>query len=524
MTVNGKAAQRKALIVGISDYANLDKLDFCKNDGMEVYKVLTSIGYEIPDKNKLVGEVNGEMVEIAIRDFFRDIRNNPDDTLLFYYSGHGVPDIDGDMYIASSDIDSEEPYRRGFPIEKLAKMMQRSTSTRVVVILDCCYSGLLKISKGNEQSAAKIGTTIIEDTSRKLQGQGKYILSASQALQEAYASRTGEHSLFTYYLLEGLKGNTKSIDSEGNVTPESLVNYAYGEIMNPDNKVPRQRPRITRAEGSGNIILASYPELKPKKIEDTLASMLKLLREGNVQEFNKMRESNSAILPEPDFSEKNLHGAHIAGANLSNVNLNRVDFSEADLEGANLANANFYRAYLERANLSNTNCTNTVFEAANLTNANLTKANLTNANLTKANLYHANISSEDLQQAKRNGAIYEPPTKTHEAVVHKGILRSKSKILIAALATVIAIALSLALLTYYNHSPATSNEEYTYLHKGGALSQQGNYTQAIPFFDKALFIDPEFQLALYGKGVALQYLGNNKEAIKYFDKDLYCLT
>jgi len=202
-----------------------------------------------------------------------------------------MPDIYGDMYIASSDIDPEEPYRRGFPLEKLSKMMQRSTSTRVVVILDCCYSGSLKISKGNGQSAAKIGTTIIEDTSRKLQGQGKYILSASQALQEAYASRTGEHSLFTYYLIEGLKGNTKSIDTDGNVTPESLVNYAYGEIMNPDNKVPtkyRQSPKITRAEGSGNIILASYPKLRPKKIEDTLTSMLKLLREGNVQEFNKM--------------------------------------------------------------------------------------------------------------------------------------------------------------------------------------------------------------------------------------------
>jgi hypothetical protein len=439
MSANSKAAQRKALVVGISDYANLQKLDFCKNDGREVYDVLTSRGYEIPDKNNLVGEVNGEMVEKAIHDFFRDIRNNPDDTLLFYYSGHGVPDIDGDMYIASSDIDPEEPYRRGFSLEKLAKMMQRSTSTRVVVILDCCYSGSLKISKGDGQSAAKIGTTIIEDTSRKLQGQGKYILSASQALQEAYASRTGEHSLFTYYLIEGLKGNTKSIDSDGNVTPESLVNYAYGEIMNPDNKQAIQRPKITRAEGSGNIILASYPELKPKKIEDTLASMLKLLREGNVQEFNKMRESNSAILPEPDFSEKNLHGAHIPGANLSNTNLNRVDFSEADLEGANLTNVNFYRAYLERANLTNTNCTNAVFEAANLSNANLTNANLSNANLTnanlsnasltnanlsnanltKANLYRAKIFSGDLQRARTDGAIYEPPDKTHKIAVQK---------------------------------------------------------------------------------------------------------
>jgi hypothetical protein len=50
----------------------------------------------------------------------------------------------------------------------------------------------------------------------------------------------------------------------------------------PLDKRPRQRP-ITRAEGSTNIILASYHKLKPLKIEDTFTLMLKLLREGNVQ-------------------------------------------------------------------------------------------------------------------------------------------------------------------------------------------------------------------------------------------------
>ncbi len=83
--------QKKALVVGISDYTNLQKLDFCKNDGKEVYDVLTSLGYEISDKNKLVGKVKGEKVKDAIYDFFDNMRNNSDDTLLFYYSGHGVP-------------------------------------------------------------------------------------------------------------------------------------------------------------------------------------------------------------------------------------------------------------------------------------------------------------------------------------------------------------------------------------------------------------------------------------------------
>ena len=82
-----------------------------------------------------------------IGDFFDDPNNHPDDTLLFYYSGHGVPGVD-DTYLASSDIDPDKPYKRGFPFEDLSKMMERErcTATRVVVILDCCYSGAAKLS------------------------------------------------------------------------------------------------------------------------------------------------------------------------------------------------------------------------------------------------------------------------------------------------------------------------------------------------------------------------------------------
>lgn len=59
-------------------------------------------------------------------------------------------------------------------------MVQRSISTRVVAILDCCYSGAAKVSKGQEDDAAKIGRASIHEKSRNLlsQGQGKYILAA----------------------------------------------------------------------------------------------------------------------------------------------------------------------------------------------------------------------------------------------------------------------------------------------------------------------------------------------------------
>ena len=43
--------------------------------------------------------------------------------------------------------------------------------------------------------------------------------------------------------------------------------------------------------------------------------------------------------------------------------------------------------------------------------------------------------------------------------------------------------------------------------KGFTLGGVGNYTEAIEYFDKALAIDPHYELALYNKGVTLDSLG-----------------
>ena len=60
--------------------------------------------------------------------------------------------------------------------------------------------------------------------------------------------------------------------------------------------------------------------------------------------------------------------------------------------------------------------------------------------------------------------------------------------------------------------------------KGDALYSLGNDTQgyenAIQYYDKALAIDPKDTYALNGKGNALSDQGNYTQAIQYYDKAL----
>jgi len=86
-----------------------------------------------------------------------------------------------------------------------------------------------KIGKGSDEDAVRKWRRIMEERSKNLQQQQqrhvKCILAASLSHQEAYALKEEEHSVFTKYLLKGLKGeDNESIDNEGNVTPQSLSN------------------------------------------------------------------------------------------------------------------------------------------------------------------------------------------------------------------------------------------------------------------------------------------------------------
>ena len=151
---------KKALVIGVSDYEDpsLEKLSFCKNDGEEMCSVLTSIGFDIPEDNKLFGSVKEKEMKERIANFFTNPDITSQHTLLFYFSGHGVPDTEGDVYLATSELNSKWPMIGGFPFLFLTKFMNSSLSTRVISILDCCYSG------GSRQLKEILNSSVIKGT------------------------------------------------------------------------------------------------------------------------------------------------------------------------------------------------------------------------------------------------------------------------------------------------------------------------------------------------------------------------
>jgi hypothetical protein len=176
---------KKALVIAISEYDKLEPLGFCKKYGDEMCKRLISSGYSVPQDRKLIGRVGHSELRDSIIDFFYDANIQPTDTVLFYFSGDGILGDDGEHYLSTSEIDPNIPRRRGFSFDELTKIRGDCNSKTVFTILDCCYSGADKPSKGHEDDAAKIGKEIIINNSKN-PGEGRCILAACKAMQEAY--------------------------------------------------------------------------------------------------------------------------------------------------------------------------------------------------------------------------------------------------------------------------------------------------------------------------------------------------
>ena len=286
--------QKKALILSISDYQdeNLEDLEFCKNDGQEMFNTLKSIGYEIIDENFLVGKIDYEKAKKTIIKFFQDENVNPKDTLLIYFSGHGVLDGYGGRFFATSQTSTRFPEEYGISFDFLTEQMKKSNSEKKVAILDCCFSGDAlssitgkSVSGGakGEKQAEKLGR---EALSRHFEGsQGNCVLASSLSNRLSFQLPDKPFSAFTYYAIEVLKENKDSIDNDGCVTPETLSQFIFSKLR--QIKGLNQKP-VRNISVAGKIVLAEYPELRNQMQPRDLVINAVEINKQKIKQRNKL--------------------------------------------------------------------------------------------------------------------------------------------------------------------------------------------------------------------------------------------
>ncbi len=254
---------RVALLVGCAEYkdSRFQQLPMASQDLESLARVLNDPAIGDFTVNTLLGNQSGA-VKVAIEEFFAD--RKPDDLLLLYFSCHGVLDPGRQLHFVAHETNKQLLDSTGISAQWVKERMDRSRSQRIVLLLDCCYSGAFTRSLVHRGPGAK---EILE----QLSGRGRMVITASGKTEFAYESK------FTDAVVQGLETGAADLDGDGHVSVCELYQYVYEQVR---QNTQGQTPTMSADGMRGQLYLAKNPHAPlplPAVIEQVLKS--KTIRE-----------------------------------------------------------------------------------------------------------------------------------------------------------------------------------------------------------------------------------------------------
>ena len=256
-------AKNCAVVIGINEYNRIQRLNYAKTDAEKMRDyflhnlgVKSELLYFFSDNSPPDGHgldtkpTYGNLISF-LGDRFAKPFLNPEDTLWFYFSGHGIPH-EGRDYLLPIDGNPRTVPNLAIPITDITDRLRRSGADNVVLFIDACRST-------GERSA---GLGIGEEKQ-----QGVITFFSCSPSQVSYEIEEIQQGAFTHVLLNGLQ-----IQGEGNcATVERLYNYLCHQV-----------PQLTQKHK--NYIQTPYAAIEPA----TKLHYILLPKFANHSDINKL--------------------------------------------------------------------------------------------------------------------------------------------------------------------------------------------------------------------------------------------
>ncbi|MBD1917706.1 MULTISPECIES: caspase family protein [Cyanophyceae] len=245
-----------ALLIGISTYSSgLPLLPAAVRDVQALQSVLEHPDMGNFDQVQTILDQDVQAIRRSIEDHF--LQCGRDDLALLFFSGHGIKDDFGRLYLAAKETSKDKHGNliRSTSVETsfIQETMARSRSRHKVVILDCCFSGAF-----GEGFLAKDDGLI--DIENQLGGEGVAVLTSSASMQYSFEHEDSETSIYTRYLVEGIETGAADLDGDGLISSQELHNYTARRVT---EAAPAMRPKFFVFEEGFRIYLAQAPTKDP---------------------------------------------------------------------------------------------------------------------------------------------------------------------------------------------------------------------------------------------------------------------
>jgi bifunctional DNase/RNase len=251
-----KSINRKTAVLIATDTYDDDKFSQLRapaRDISELARVLADPLIGGFDVHTLLNQQSW-LINEAIEEIFAN--RNPDDVLVLYFSCHGMKDPGGRLYFAAKNTKADRLASTGVSSAWVNEQLDSSRCQRVLVLLDCCYSG--SYARG---LASRDGETV--QVVERLEGRGRAVITASDAMEYAYegdelAFDAGQPSLFTRVLIKGLESGDADLDQDGFVNVRELYSYLFDGVR---SLTSYQTPTWSAHGLKGELYVARNPKM-----------------------------------------------------------------------------------------------------------------------------------------------------------------------------------------------------------------------------------------------------------------------
>ena len=235
----------QAVIIGVGDYTHpkFASLPATIHDAQAIATILTDpsrCGYPPTSVEVLTGE---QTTAAVIRAALKTLAEStiPESTAFIYFSGHGGRALESGTwraYLCPREADPDDLAHTAIPGDEFSTLLAAIPAGKLLVMLDACHaagSAELKATDGTVVWKAGLPDDYYEALS---QGSGRVVIASSKEDQFSYVRPQGDLSLFTYHLLQALRGKA-AVRGDGLIHVLDVFHYV-NEAVQADE--PKQTP------------------------------------------------------------------------------------------------------------------------------------------------------------------------------------------------------------------------------------------------------------------------------------------
>jgi formylglycine-generating enzyme required for sulfatase activity len=255
-SVSAQSGKGWAVVIGIQKYEKATAVRFSVADAKAVADMLTGLGFQVATLYD--EQATKAAIEHALGETLKE-QVKEQDRLVVFFAGH----TDTRMVAGGSrgfllpvEGDPGAVAQEAIGMERLRELTDALPARQVVLLVDASLGGV------EGQPIRGPGTSPAQNVKAIAGKQGRHVIAAAGADQQALEAKEWERSVFTYYLLEGLGKAQADLNRDGVISTSELYGYLDHHVTVAAQVLGHvQRPKMWAfSEGEGQLLFLPGPQ------------------------------------------------------------------------------------------------------------------------------------------------------------------------------------------------------------------------------------------------------------------------